>query len=129
MTITLLYAGFLAFLLVALGFNVVRLRIRHKVDLGDGGVPGIIQAIRAHGNFTENVPLAVVLIALLEGVGQPAWLVHTLGAALVLFRLCHAQGLLSSPGTSIGRFVGTAGTNTLLIVSGAIAIVSAVGRL
>jgi len=43
-----------------------------------------------------------------------------MGAALVIARLWHAQGLLSSSGTSAGRFVGTNLTVGVILV-GAVA--------
>ncbi len=58
--------------------------------------------------------MALILIALLENASiGPHWLLPTLATLLIVGRLWHAQGLLSSSGTSAGRF---AGTNMTLIV-------------
>jgi uncharacterized membrane protein YecN with MAPEG domain len=47
-------------------------------------------------------------------------MVHGLGGALLFARLAHAQGFLSSPNTSIGRFIGA--TTTLLVILAAAGI-------
>lgn len=105
--VTPLYAGLLGLILVALAYRCASLRMRHKVSLGDGGVPALSGAIRAHGNFVEYVPLALILILLTELSGQGQWLVHVLGGALVAARVLHAQGISTKPGgKSFGRFWG-----------------------
>ena len=53
-----LWVGLHLILLLVLSLLVVRQRRRHKVALGDGGVPELAQAIRAFGNATEYVPAA-----------------------------------------------------------------------
>mgnify|MGYP006233553957 FL=1 len=64
--ITALYAALCGFLVVALAANVVRYRLGKKVSLGDGGHKDVNRAIRAHGNTVEYIPLALILMALLE---------------------------------------------------------------
>ena len=61
-----IYAAPLAFLYIALAINVIRLRFKHRVSLGAGEVPKLERAIRAHGNFAEYVPFALLLIGLSE---------------------------------------------------------------
>ena len=68
------------------------------------------QAARVQANFSEYVPLAVVLLVLSELSGLPAAMVHVAGIALLASRVLHAWGLSHSPGRSFGRFYGTAGT-------------------
>src|SRR5262249_27927225 len=65
---------------------------------------------RRHANFAEWVPLAVILIALLEMTGGSRIAIHSLGAALVVVRACHAVGLKADTMQGMGRFVGAAGT-------------------
>lgn len=105
--ITSLYAGLLGLLLLFLSALVVRSRIIHKVVLWDGGKIEVLRAIRAHGNFVEYVPFALLLILLLELNGFEAWILHTLGLALVAGRVLHAHGLYSSENVTKGRFIGT----------------------
>jgi uncharacterized membrane protein YecN with MAPEG domain len=116
--ITLLYAGISALILLGLSARVVGLRRKHQVGIGTGAVTALERAVRAQANFTEYVPLALLLIALLELNGLDAWMIHGLGAVLVIGRVLHAQGLNRSAGTSAGRFIGTLLTWLVLLVAG-----------
>ncbi len=104
--ITPIYAGLLGLLLLALTTVVVRLRGKYKVGIGDGGHPEMSRAIRVHANFIEYVPLALILILMLEYRGIPAWALHGLGGGLFLGRVLHAWGLSQNERTSFGRAVG-----------------------
>jgi uncharacterized membrane protein YecN with MAPEG domain len=116
--ITLLYAGISALILLGLSARVVGLRRKHQVGIGTGAVTALESAVRAQANFTEYVPLALLLIALLELNGLDAWMIHGLGAVLVIGRVLHAQGLNRSAGTSAGRFIGTLLTWLVLLAAG-----------
>jgi hypothetical protein len=105
-----LYAGLLGLLLVGLSVHVVRARRRFKVGLGTGAAEGMQQAVRIQANFAEYVPFAVLLLICAEVTGMPTAAVHAAGMLLVVSRVLHAAGLASSPGSSAGRFYGTAGT-------------------
>lgn len=89
-TATLLYAGLLGLLSIALSAGAGILRGRKAIDAGDGGDPEMLQAMRRHANFVEYVPLALLLIALLEISGVRGAVVHGLGIGLVAGRLMHA---------------------------------------
>ena len=113
-TVTLLYAGILGLMAIAIAFPAGRLRGQTGISAGDGGNQDLLIAMRRHSNFIETVPLALVLMALLEmhGVGSTA--MHGFGITLVLARTAHAVGLkpdVSNPLRGIG-----AGVSALLIV-------------
>ncbi|MGB1560605.1 MAG: MAPEG family protein [Sinimarinibacterium flocculans] len=115
MTITPLYAGLLAILFLALSLRVVQKR--SNVSLGDGGDPELLRRIRGHGNFTEYVPLILLMMAMLEvGGATPAWLLHLLGATLVVARVLHGIALSYTAKWKFGRFYGTLVTFILLLV-------------
>lgn len=101
-----LWAGLNIVLLLALSLLVVRQRQKHKVALGDEGVPELAQAIRAFGNATEYVPAAMVGLAVLALVQAPPLAVHVAGLALFAGRVSHAIGLSASGGTSFPRAIG-----------------------
>lgn len=105
--ITLFYAALHALLLVGLSLWIVQRRHAARVGLGDGGDHALSRRIRVQGNFVEYVPLALLLLALLELSGLQAYAVWLLGGVLLLARLLHAFGLGRSAGTSYGRFLGT----------------------
>ena len=101
-----LWAGLHIVLLLVLSILVVRQRQKHKVNLGDGGVPELAQAIRAFGNATEYVPAAMVGIAVLALVQAPPLAIHVAGLVLFVGRVTHAIGLSASGGTSFPRAIG-----------------------
>jgi uncharacterized protein len=118
--ITALYASLLALFLIILVFPVIKLRRGLKVGLGDGGHRSLQQAVRAHGNAAENIPLFVMLLALYELNRASPIVLHAFGAAFLLARLIHAGGLYTSPGSSTGRVIG-AGITFLLVIGLALA--------
>jgi len=118
--ITALYAGLLALLLVLLALRVVRLRWKFRVGLGDGGEKAMIRAIRIHGNATEHVPIALLLLLVAELNQTGPTLLHACGAVLVVARVLHALGLGKSAGASWQRAAGTIGTVGVIVVLAAV---------
>ena len=112
-----LYAVLLAALAVALTVRVIVFRARTGVQAGDGGDTAFGRAIRAHANFAEQVPLALLLIVLAEIAGARAGAIHALGAVLVVARLASAVGL--SRGAGGPRQAG-AGLTLLVIATAAV---------
>jgi len=66
--------------------------------------------VRAHGNFTEYVPLGLLFIIALESMQSPTWLVWLLGATLTVARIIYAYGVITKYGPSLGRAIGFFGT-------------------
>lgn len=106
-TITAFYASLLALLFIALSFNVIRLRFKLKVGLGDGGQEALTKAIRIHGNFAEYMPLSLILLAGYELSGANSLYIHIFGGLLLLGRILHTLGISKSSGTSKARVIGT----------------------
>ena len=123
--ITAFYAALLGLLGAALTVNVIVNRVRAKVDAGDGGVAKLAQAVRAHANFAEQAPLALILIGLAEVLGARMLVVQILGIALVLARLASAFGLNRTLGQSPGRQLG-ASVSILVLVAASIAVLLAI---
>lgn len=117
-TATLLYAGLLGLLSIALSAGAGILRGRKAIDAGDGGDPEMLQAMRRHANFVEYVPLALLLIALLEISGVRGAVVHGLGIGLVAGRLMHA-GFFHQGVQSVARGIG-AGLTALVMATASI---------
>jgi uncharacterized membrane protein YecN with MAPEG domain len=113
-----LWVGLHLFLLMTLSMLVVRQRQKHKVALGDEGIPELAQAIRAFGNATEYVPAAMIGIGVLAVVGAPALAIHITGLTLFLGRILHAVGLSNSGGTSFPRAIGILLTWLAYVVAG-----------
>ncbi len=91
--ITLTIAGAAALLNLWLSLRVSRLRMRHKVSIGDGGNALVETRMRAHANFTEYAPLFLILLGLIElSRGSQTWL-WAVAIAFVLGRIAHAFGM------------------------------------
>ena len=114
---TALYAGLLGLIAFAVAFPAGRLRGRLNVPVGDGGNPELLCAMRRHANFTEWVPLALILIALLELNGVSTTVIHVLGAVLVVSRISHAVGLRPDTIKSVPRLLGATGTVLVTVVA------------
>ena len=91
--ITPLYAALLALLFVGLSFRALLLRRKFGIAIGTGENPVLARAIRAHANFAEYVPIALLLIAFLEIQINARLLVHGLCIALIVGRILHAYGV------------------------------------
>jgi uncharacterized membrane protein YecN with MAPEG domain len=96
--ISAFYAALLALVQVGLTLNVVRYRRSQHVSLGtEGGDATLLKAVRAHGNFIEVVPLALLMIVLAELQGAPGWILHSLAMLLVIGRVLHIYAILFGP--------------------------------
>jgi uncharacterized membrane protein YecN with MAPEG domain len=113
--ITAIYASLLGLMYVVLSFRIAQRRMRFQVGVGTGQNKELELAIRVHGNFSEYVPFALILLALFESAGGPALSVHSAGGLLVLARLAHAFGLSRSAGRSPGRFGGMVLTWAIIV--------------
>lgn len=117
------YAGIITLLYAGLTARVINLRRLLRVGIGDGGQHELKRAIRVHGNFSEYVPLTLILLAFAELKGLSGNWLHTAGSVLIVSRLLHALGLGNNPGTSKGRFFGSVLNYTVLIASAVYLIV------
>lgn len=101
------YTALNALIMLILSMLVVRARVATQTEIGDGGKPAMTGPARAHGNNTEYVPMAVILMwTLTTPLGGSIWLIHGVGASLTLGRILHAIGLTYSTGVSTLRFLG-----------------------
>jgi len=111
-----LYAGLLGLIYLTLSFRVVSLRRKHGIGLGDGGNADLQQVIRAHANFSEYVPICLILLSLLASIPVNLLALHVAGGVLVISRALHALGLTQESGRSFGRYWGTVLTWSLLLI-------------
>jgi uncharacterized membrane protein YecN with MAPEG domain len=113
--ITLTIAAAAAVLHIWLAARVSQLRNRHKVSIGDGGNEALIRRMRAHANYGENLPVVLILLALLELAGGDARILWGAAILFILARLLHAVGM-DRPQPSRLRMIGMMGTTLALVV-------------
>lgn len=102
-----LWVALTLLVLLLLSLQVVRQRTKHKVLIGDDGVPELVRAVRAFGNATEYAGPGMAALIMLAVVQASPLAIHLFGAAFVVGRIAHAVGISQSAGTSIGRAGGT----------------------
>ncbi|MCF6442317.1 MAPEG family protein [Pseudoalteromonas luteoviolacea] len=88
-----LFAAICTLLYIKLSFNVIKLRKSHKVGIGDAGHKDLQANIRAHANFIEYTPLAVILIFILEYQLIGNSILIPIACLFLAGRLLHAKAL------------------------------------
>lgn len=126
--ITLLFASLHILLMLALAARVVMHRRTHRIGIGHGGDKDLARKVRAHGNFIEYVPVALLMLGLLELSGLSAAWLWGLGGALLLARALHAYGLSRHAGVSPGRFWGVILTWVVLLAMAGMGVGMALAR-
>ena len=115
-SITALYAGLCALLLLALAVPISLRRMKLGIGINDGGNTELSRAIRVHANAVEwGLPILLLLLVAELNRANPL-LLHVCGIAFVVGRLAHAMGLSARSGPSRGRFGGTLASWTVLLV-------------
>ncbi len=126
--VTIRYLGLLALIHSGLAITVIALRFRLQVAFGDGGHEVLGRAIRAHGNLSEYLPLAVLLVGSLEALGSDAAVIHIAMVLLVLARLSHAFAMFSLDLRSrlyfLSRVFGAATTWLVVTLSAAALVIT-----
>ena len=125
-TIVPIYAAIFAIMLVVLSLRVAMTRGDVRIAIGDGGNIVLQRRIRVQGNFTEYVPMALILFTFVEWHGWPRWVVHGLCLILLAARLVHAYGIAREPEDIRFRATGMATTALLLVVAAMLLLISAV---
>jgi hypothetical protein len=111
-----IYAGLMGLIAIWLSYIVGGWRRKLKVSIGDGGQIDLIRAMRGHANFTENVPLALILMTYMAIAGAPAIAIHILGIALTIGRVAHTLHF-SQPGQPAWQRQVGAGLTALVLVA------------
>ena len=101
----------------------VRLRGDKEKDWRENAV------LRVQANFVENVPIALILLFLLEYSDLQDYFIHSFGILLVIFRLLHAIGMSRNPGANYPRLIGAQGTFLLISIMGFAAIIIGVSNI
>lgn len=117
MYITPIYAAILGLFFVLITFRTISIRRNAKVAIGGGDNQLLQRAIRVHGNFTEYVPIALILIFFLETQINSKIIIHLLLIALIVGRSIHFYGVRQVKENLNFRVVGMVITLTTIIIA------------
>ena len=127
MMVTPLYAGLLVLWFLVLSIRVIRRRGSGGIALRDGGDPGMLRVIRGHANFAEYVPLALLLMAILELSRFSIYVLHALApdaaggaTAARLYALSFTQQF------KFGRMAGAGLTFIVLFIEALLCVYQAI---
>ena len=116
--ITLTIAAAAAVLHIWLAGRVSQLRNRHKVSIGDGGNDALIRRMRAHANYGENMPIVLILLALIELAGGDPRILWGAAILFVISRILHAFGMDRVSPSRLRMFGMMGSTLALVILAG-----------
>ena len=119
--ITLTIAAAAAVLHIWLAGRVSQLRRAYRISIGDGGNEALHRRIRAHGNYVENMPVVLILLALVELAGGDPRVLWGTAILFVISRLLHAFGM-DRPSPSRLRMFGMIGSTVALVLLAGYAI-------
>ncbi len=97
-----------------LSMRIGSLRQQKKISVGDGGDEALIRRMRAQANFIENVPILIVLVALIELARPMNVYLAAVAAVFTLGRVAHGLGMDGGVWKQ-GRMVGTLTTMLSLL--------------
>jgi uncharacterized protein len=103
--VTLAFVGLFAILQVPLTVMVGYRRAKTNIQFFDGGDQILLRRMRAHGNFTETVPIVLLAMAGAELSGAPQWALWAGGLSLLVGRCMHAA-ILIARGWGLPRAIG-----------------------
>lgn len=114
---TALYTALLAIVMIVLRTVVTIRRAKTGISIEHNGDMALAERIRWHGNFIENVPMALILMAAAEAGGAPAMLLNASGAILVISRLLHPFGLRHDNTKAPLRIIAGVGTTAAMVLT------------
>jgi len=126
--VTGLYAALLALMFIGLSIYTITFRFKHKISLGDGGRDDLQKAVRAHGNFSEFVPIALILMLIIElnsvspFTNAPLYL-HGLGCLLIAGRVGHVLGTVGENPIMKARQLGMMATFATISIAAILLVI------
>lgn len=124
-TITAATLGATIILQMALGMRTSVGRLKFKQSVGGGGKEGMTARMRAHGNLTENAPIILLTLGLLEASGEDSIGIAILAAVFFAGRLLHPIGMAMKKSPNAPRFLGAFTSYMVGFISGIWLLVAA----
>ena len=127
--ITALYASILMIFALALSFRAGSFRGKTGISVlhGEPANMELAERIRVHQNFLEYVPLAIILMGIIETNSGNATFLHVFGVVLIFSRIAHAIGLKHDNMGHPGRVIGAGGTALISVTAALYALWMVVG--
>jgi len=127
--ITALYAGIMMIFALALSFRAGGFRGKSGISVmyGEPINMELAQRVRVHQNFLEYVPMAIILMGIIEINGGNSTFLHVFGVVLIISRIAHAIGLKHDNMGHPGRIIGAGGTALISIAAALYALWMVVG--
>jgi uncharacterized membrane protein YecN with MAPEG domain len=82
----------------------------------------LAQRVRVHQNFLEYVPIALILMGVIEINGGSTTFLHVFGIVLIISRIAHSVGLKHDNMGHPGRIIGAGGTALISLVAAGYAL-------
>jgi len=128
--ITGFFSSILALIFYKLSINVIKLRRKYKISLGSSKKHrDLEQAIRAHGNMSEFLPIGLILLACLEVNHIPKIIVFICGLFFLVGRYLHATSFLKEEINSSHRVLGMKITHWSIVLMSILNIITVLVRL
>lgn len=129
MPVTGFYAGLLALILLFLGARVSGARMKTGISILHGDDLDLADRIRRHANFAEHVPMALLLLGIVELGGARPLVLHLLGGVLVVARVLHPLGVRHDVIPHPLRAIGAGATFLVTLAAACITIGQLAARL
>jgi len=122
--VTALFSSILFFLYYYLAKNVIQIRRNNKIAIGFAKNKELEQAIAAHSNFNQYVPLGLIMMACMELNKIHFSIIFLVGISFTFGRIIHAKSFLKKTMDLKQRVQGMKFTFWTMIVMAILNIVS-----
>lgn len=122
--VTALFSAILFFLYYYLAKNVIQIRRNNKIAIGFAKNKELEQAVAAHSNFNQYVPLGLIMMACMELNKIHFSIIFLVGISFTFGRIIHAKSFLKKTMDLKQRVQGMKFTFWTMIVMAILNIVS-----
>jgi len=122
--VTALFSAILFFLYYYLAKNVIQIRRNNKIVIGFAKNKELEQAIAAHSNFNQYVPLGLIMMACMELNKIHFSIIFLVGISFTFGRIIHAKSFLKKTMDLKQRVQGMKFTFWTMVVMAVLNIVS-----
>jgi len=122
--VTALFSAILFFLYYYLAKNVIKIRRNNKIAIGFAKNKELEQAIAAHSNFNQYVPLGLIMMACMELNKIHFSIIFLVGISFTFGRIIHAKSFLKKTMDLKQRVQGMKFTFWTMVVMALLNIVS-----